>query len=392
MRKKILITAFTFSPNKDGVAEAAGAMARGFAARDYEVVVVTGQLAARQDVQPHPRLRVAQFDVDWDWRVAGRSREEATRMQQFILDEAPDLVICHCWEIWSTAVTENIFARLRAKKILVSHGYSNLWRPHRKFPWGLGVLLRSLRQVAKLPRTFKLYDRIVFLSQRSDWRRFLDYKLARLARYNGIRIIPNGTDADPERSSCAEFRQGCDATDRFLVLCVANYLPGKNQALTLTVFRKARLSDATLVFIGSAYNEYSASLMALDEKLRADYPEGRVVFLQQLDRRDTMAAYAACDLFLFTSKSEVAPIVILEAMAAGKPFLSTHVGCVSEFPGGVVVNGQAKLTATLVALRNNPVRCHALGAAGRRAVLEEFSKEKTQAAQEQMIRELLDAS
>ena len=46
---------------------------------------------------------------------------------------------------------------------------------------------------------------------------------------------------------------------------------------------------------------------------------------------------AQADIFLFTSRVECAPLVILEAMAAGKPWVSYEVGNVSELRGGVVV-------------------------------------------------------
>ena len=390
MRKKILITTFTFPPNKDGVAQAAWSMAVGLADRGFEVVIATGHLPERTDFLPHPRVRVEQFDIASDWKITSRSHDEVERMQRFIVDEDPAVILCHCWEIWSTAIAQNVFGRVYAKKILVSHGYSSLWRPHRKFPWGLGVLIRSLIQVAKLPQVFNLYDRVIFLNKRRDWNRFLDHNLAILSRYSGIRIIPNGTDAEPARSSTDEFRLACNAADQCLVLCVSNYLPGKNQALALNIFKKARLADATLVFIGSSFNDYSATLMALNEKLRRDYPEGRVIFLQQLDRMTTMAAYAACDIFLFTSKSEVAPFVILEAMAAGKPFVSTDVGCVRELPGGIIANGEENLITALACLRNDKAKRQALGAVGRQAVLDQYSREKVLDAQERMIRELLE--
>ena len=42
-------------------------------------------------------------------------------------------------------------------------------------------------------------------------------------------------------------------------------------------------------------------------------------------------------LFLFGSCEEKQPVCILESMASGLPFVSTDVGCVSDFPGGDIV-------------------------------------------------------
>jgi glycosyltransferase involved in cell wall biosynthesis len=77
-------------------------------------------------------------------------------------------------------------------------------------------------------------------------------------------------------------------------------------------------------------------------------------------------------------------------MAAGMAFISTDTGCVSEMPGGVIANSEDELAAAIVSLEDDTKR-NALGAEGRQAVLDYFSKEKVLDAQERMIRELLDA-
>jgi glycosyltransferase involved in cell wall biosynthesis len=52
---------------------------------------------------------------------------------------------------------------------------------------------------------------------------------------------------------------------------------------------------------------------------------------------------ATADLFLFTSRVECAPLVILEAMAAGAPWVSFDVGNVSELAGGIVAGNRREL-------------------------------------------------
>lgn len=391
MKTKILITCFTFPPNKDGVAEAARSMAFGLADRGYEVVVATGLLPARNDFQPHPGVRVEQFDVISNWKFEGRSLEEAERMKSFILAEAPDVIICHCWEIWSTALAEQVYRQLpKTKKILVSHGYTtHLWRPNPKPPFGLGVLSRSLPLILGLPWTLRRYDRVTFLSAKRDWNRFFDHWVAKLTGYQGIRVIPNGTDPDPVRGSVEDFRTTYGLGNGLNFLCVANYGPRKNQELAIRAFRRARLKNSTLVLIGSEFNDYVRKIREIDEQLQVEYPEGRVVFIEKLDRLSTMASYVACDAFLLAATAETQPISLLEAMAAGMPFVSTDTGCVSELPGGIIANSEEELAAALISLEDD-TRRKALGEEGRQATLTYFSKEKVLDAQERMIRELLD--
>ncbi len=386
---KILIITFTFAPSKNGVAEAAGLMVMGYAERGYDVVVVTGKDPDRTNYQPHPNIRIEDFVIDDPWKSNDAFSGEVARMQHLLLKEKPDVLLCHCWEIWSTAIAEEVFHQLNAKKVLISHGYSTLWRPRRKFPWGLNGLIRGLIKVARLPRTIRLYDRVVFLCARQDLDRYLDHTMAGLIRYAGIRIIPNGTDLNPARSDPHDFRAKYHPGSGILVLYVSNYTPGKNQALALRAFRKARLDGATLVFIGGSHNDYSASLKTLDEELKTSYPEGNVVFLEKLDRPTTLAAYAACDVFLFTSISESGPIVILEAMSAGKPFITTDVGIVRELPGGIISNKEEGLAKALNSLSKDQTKRKSLGKAGRQAVVERYSREMVWKVQDDLIHELL---
>jgi len=76
---------------------------------------------------------------------------------------------------------------------------------------------------------------------------------------------------------------------------------------------------------------------------------------------------AEADVFLFTSQIECAPIVILEAMAAGLPWVSFDVGNVRELPGGIVVDGFDELVAAGARLARTPAERESLGQAGQSA-------------------------
>jgi glycosyltransferase involved in cell wall biosynthesis len=385
---KILIVSFSFPPNKDGIAEAAWSMAVGYAQRGHQVVVATGHLPQRHDFTPHLSIRVGQFEIDAELLHQSHADDEVRRMKQFILESEPDIVICHCWPVWSTTVAEETFPHLKVPKILVSHGYPLLWNPQRKFPWGIRSFFRRLATTASFPRSLRSYDRVVFASRKRDWSRHLDYRIASVIRHPGIKIIPIGTDPEPARNSDREFRKAHQLGDKFMILCVSNYFPLKNQLLTLQSFRKARIPNSVLVFIGSDFNDYSRRLMELDRSLQTDQPGISVVFLEKLDRASTFAAFAACDVFLLTSTSETGPIVILEAMAAEKPFVTTDVGIVRELPGGIVADGEAEIAAALGRLHEDESLRYRLGKEGRAAILRDRSNQIIEETREELVREL----
>lgn len=151
-----------------------------------------------------------------------------------------------------------------------------------------------------------------------------------------------------------------------MALCVANYSERKNQRLAIQAFREANLPGSVLVCIGSELNKYGKAVMELDRKLSATRQNCQVLFLEKLDREETFSAFDACDLFLLTAKAETQPIVLLEAMAASKPWISTDTGCVAEMRGGIVCSSLRALVSSIHELFENPARRIELGNQGRR--------------------------
>ena len=60
--------------------------------------------------------------------------------------------------------------------------------------------------------------------------------------------------------------------------------------------------------------------------------------MRDLPREDVVAAFNASDVFLFTSRKEVAPLVVLESRAAELPFVAMKVGDIKNQVGGVPVS------------------------------------------------------
>ena len=71
-----------------------------------------------------------------------------------------------------------------------------------------------------------------------------------------------------------------------------------------------------------------------------------------------------------TSNREAAPLALLEAMAAGTPWVSFRVGCVDEYKGGIVVESLSAMVEAAQAILGNSTLKERLGREGRQAARE----------------------
>jgi glycosyltransferase involved in cell wall biosynthesis len=372
MAKRILLTTFTFPPNQDGVAMASANLARGLAERGYEVTVATAYQRDRIDAHS-PQVTVVQFAIEDFANLRKESSGQAKEYVRFVRSFPCDIIICECWPSWSTEFAQRILSDHRAKKILVSHGFSaHLITFHRKPPFGLGVWLRQVPYAFAAPRTMRFFDHVVFLSERKDLLRFFDHTLAHWTGYQNHSSIPNGVWLEEFAPRDLSFRRIFKIETDHVVLNVANYSDRKNQLKALETFAECGPEDATLVFIGSAYNEYAEKLETRLKELRKYGFKSPVRILRGLGRKAICSAYQASSVFLLTAKAETQPIVLLEALANRLPFVSTDTGCVRELVGGIVANSKKQLAAALRRLLDDEAERRRLGQAGRILIEREY--------------------
>lgn len=141
-----------------------------------------------------------------------------------------------------------------------------------------------------------------------------------------LATVANGVDI--ARFECARGVDrsvlGCDEDD-VLVGCIARLEPEKGHRVLLEAFSRVRSDHpcAKLWLIGDGGE--GSRLRTRAEELGLN---GSVRFLGM--REDVQRWIAACDVIALASTREGLPMVVLEAMAAGKPVVATAVGAVSE--------------------------------------------------------------
>jgi rhamnosyl/mannosyltransferase len=188
-----------------------------------------------------------------------------------------------------------------------------------------------------------------------------------------VRTCPFGVDldalrADPRATAAIRAR----LAGRPLVLGVGRLVYYKGFDVLVDAMRDV---DAQLYLVGEGELR-----PALEARVRRLGLEGRVTLLGAQD--DLAPLYDACDVFVLpsTHRSEAFGIVQLEAMAFGKPVVSTRLGTgvdwvnAHELTGLTVPPGDAGALARAIGrLLASPALRARLGAAGRRRVEQEFT-------------------
>ena len=121
---RILITTPTFPPDANGVAHVSGTHAYGLAQRGYDVTVATAHSPARSDAQRQGNPAVVEFRTRGNGNLRVGYRGQVQEYRDFAAGFDGDVIMCHCWQIWTTDLAYQAFAASTAKKVLISHGVS----------------------------------------------------------------------------------------------------------------------------------------------------------------------------------------------------------------------------------------------------------------------------
>jgi phosphatidylinositol alpha-1,6-mannosyltransferase len=191
--------------------------------------------------------------------------------------------------------------------------------------------------------------------------------------------LPKGVDADRFHPDGPSARARLGLEGKRVVLTVARLVPIKNvqRLLDAMAVVRARLADAHLVVVGDG-----PEAATLRQRAAALGIADAVTFAGFAPHADTPEFYRAADVFALSSDFDNSPNVVLEAMAAGLPVVTTDVGGVRELvadrpgaaAGAVVVPLEpAALAEALEQYLTAPDTARAAGAHNRARAIAEFS-------------------
>lgn len=345
---KILHTVESYDPASHGMQQVVKQLSERLFKTGHQVTVATRFDPARKDTIING-VKIEQFRISGK-EVGGYTAEESEihRYQDYLINSDFDIITNFAAQQWATDIALPILQQIKAVKIFVPTGFSELHNTRFKMYFD------------SMKTRMKEYDMNVFLSN--------DYQDINFARENAIEktiLIPNGASEDEfiDKPSI-NIRKKLNIPDNhFLILHVGSHTGLKGHHEAIKIFKKANIKNSTFLIIGNSTNlrtsvkdvlkffiKYFADSLQLftnrrffpscsftcnwNSKLfnfsQTNKKQNKLLLIKNLSREDTIAAYMTADLFLFPSNIECSPLVLFESMASKTPFLTTDVGNAKE--------------------------------------------------------------
>jgi glycosyltransferase involved in cell wall biosynthesis len=356
----VLHTAHSYPPDVSGVAEVVRQVSERLVGRGHEVHVAT---RARPGYSVQQRLRgvnVHRFELSGNW-VLGLSGDVAG-YRTFARSRPWDVVAFHCAQSCTTDALLEVFKDLSGRKVFVGHGLSQ---------YGSAGYAAYYELLA---RNLAAFDGLVALSNLLE-----ESELCRMYGLNAPVAIPNGVDlAEWTRETCG-LRCRWNVGPRPWLVSISNHSPVKGHARFRTVAcrLRARRPDLVATIVGDSYPAERWGLGRAGVKggcwyaCRAASLFDRTVQLRSgLPRSDVISVIKEATVVLVTSHREASPLVVLESMAAGTPWVSFDVGSVRENPGGLVALDEEDFVRNVSLVLDDRALREELGRQGKARVAE----------------------
>ena len=159
-----------------------------------------------------------------------------------------------------------------------------------------------------------------------------------------VTIIHNAVDLNEFKPSSFDFKAHYGIRSEKMLLCVSNFFPGKGQEFLPPIISRlyAKRKDFSFVFISSTLAFEPGNRLRAMVKSVCESKSLPVRFINDIPREHVVQSNFASDAFVFPSQQECGPIVVLEAMAAQKPWIAMDVGHIDQLRGGFQINSSCK--------------------------------------------------
>jgi glycosyltransferase involved in cell wall biosynthesis len=214
-------------------------------------------------------------------------------------------------------------------------------------------------------------DGLIFLSNSGVDSRFDDLAIARQLNATKINIVPNAL-SDTGLALLNKIPKRLE--DRHKIIAVGSFHWQKGFDFVLRAYALSNACNKIpLHLYGYESGVFCNSLRLLIKKLKIQ--EDFVFFNYGFSGRALAAEYEDAVLFLSGSHTECQPLVLLDAIAAGVPFIARATGCIDSMQGGVVISSELQMAYQLDYLLTDHVKWFELSAAGRTSAFENHHPE-----------------
>ena len=310
---KILHTVEFYHPSIGGMQEVVKQLSERLVLLGHDITVATTKMSDRKGSCING-VKISEFSISGNF-VRGL-KGDIEKYENLLIESDFDVIVNFAAQQWATDIALFVLDKIKAKKIFVPTGFSGLYAPE------------YVEYFKKMKTWMKQYDMNIFLSD--------DYRDANFARKNGIEkmvLIPNGAGEDEFLSeNNFNIREKLRISQNsFLILHVGSHTGVKGHAEAIKIFKKAKIKNSTLLVIGNicgiggCYRSCKRKGQFFN-RMPLRFFDKRKIFINEMNRIETVSAYKAADLFLFPSNIECSPIVLFECMASKTPFLTSDVG------------------------------------------------------------------
>jgi glycosyltransferase involved in cell wall biosynthesis len=302
-------------------------------------------------------------------RLIGDAFNIARKTNKFIIREEFDVVHVHF--PFASSILVDLNVKLRDKMVYTAH---------------IGEERKRFALDSTAPLALKFFSPDLYLMKRVRKSVVLNEPLKEKLVKKGIpeerlEVIPNGVDVEDfnvneEEIERVKKKYGLNG---IVVMFAGTVTPRKGVFELMKVAEILNHKDALFLIVGNLNldREYSQRVM---EYVRSKGINAK--FTGFVPYEDLKALYSACDIFVLPSFEEGQGVVLLEAMASGKPLIGSNVGGIpmqirDGWNGFLVEPGDEKLLAEKIEylIENEEERVR-MGKNSRKLAKEEFDWEK----------------
>jgi 1,2-diacylglycerol 3-alpha-glucosyltransferase len=339
---KVLITTPNFPPFNSGLGNAVKEQATTLSCLGYDVVVATSGKTRSMWEDHYSGFRIEKFKVSGSGSLINPLRGDVLSYRKFLVESNFDMVLMNAWQTWSTDICFKYLKDIPGKKVLYSHCLSTNIFFFEKPLKSLARYLLYRPYFFRIKSLLKKLDALIALAPDGCDSRFEDVRIATSLDIP-IYVVPNMLSDDAVQCLNSSMPGiGC----RKQIISVGAYIWQKGHDFVLRVYAMSSAKNIIpLKIFGQNFTSYTGKLKILAAKLGIQ--DHFLYFYEGVSGKDLLEEYKKSLAFVCGSRTECQPLVILDAMATGTPFVSRSTGCIDSLAGGYAVASEKLAVASL---------------------------------------------